>query len=538
MGLDYAKTIEKWDVLEATISGPNEGNPFCDQWIKGTFCCKNEKKTVDGFYDGDGVYKVRFMPSFTDEYTFEIEASFDIKAGAEVPDEGEPEHKHGTADDGTEAEQYAVRNILTGSFTVIPPSADNHGPVRVAGTYYLAYEDGTPYHCIGTTCYVWNLQNGELQKQTLKTLEENAFNKIRFCIFPKHYDYNLHEPITYPYEGTPCDSSVLNENNFAEYNGCAPGNDWDFTRFNPAHFQHIEKCIQALMKLGIEADLIVMHPYDRWGFSMMKAEDDDRYWKYVLARFSAYRNVWWSLANEYDLMHEKTLSDWERYAGIICEKDPYHHLRSIHNCKAYYDYNLPWITHCSIQRTETYRSSELVNEWREKYHKPVILDEICYEGNIQFGWGNISGEEMTRRFWEAFCRGGYPGHGETYLSPDRILWWSHGGVLHGTSPDRIRFLAKIMEETPGLGVEPMPCKWDEVACRAAGFPARKDYFIYYYSFMRPGFRDFYFDDTTEYQVEIIDTWEMTVTDGGIHKGKFRVKLPGKEYMAVRLQIAK
>ena len=538
MGLDYAKTIEKWDVLEATISGPNEGNPFCDQWIKGTFCCKNEKKTVDGFYDGDGVYKVRFMPSFTDEYTFEIEASFDIKAGAEVPDEGEPEHKHGTADDGTEAEQYAVRNILTGSFTVIPPSADNHGPVRVAGTYYLAYEDGTPYHCIGTTCYVWNLQNEELQKQTLKTLEENAFNKIRFCIFPKHYDYNLHEPITYPYEGTPCDSSVLNENNFAEYNGCAPGNDWDFTRFNPAHFQHIEKCIQALMKLGIEADLIVMHPYDRWGFSMMKAEDDDRYWKYVMTRFSAYRNVWWSLANEYDLMHEKTLSDWERYAGIICEKDPYHHLRSIHNCKAYYDYNLPWITHCSIQRTETYRSSELINEWREKYHKPVVLDEICYEGNIQFGWGNISGEEMTRRFWEAFCRGGYPGHGETYLSPDRILWWSHGGVLHGTSPDRIRFLAKIMEETPGLGVEPMPCKWDEVACRAAGFPARKDYFIYYYSFMRPGFRDFYFDDTTEYQVEIIDTWEMTITNGGIHKGKFRVQLPGKEYMAVRLQIAK
>ena len=538
MKLNYAKTIEKWGIFEMTISGPKEGNPFCDQWIKGTFCCKNEKKTVDGFYDGDGVYKVRFMPSFTDEYTFEIEASFDIKAGAEVPDEGEPEHKHGTADDGTEAEQYAVRNILTGSFTVIPPSADNHGPVRVAGTYYLAYEDGTPYHCIGTTCYVWNLQNEELQKQTLKTLEENAFNKIRFCIFPKHYDYNLHEPITYPYEGTPCDSSVLNENNFAEYNGCAPGNDWDFTRFNPAHFQHIEKCIQALMKLGIEADLIVMHPYDRWGFSMMKAEDDDRYWKYVLARFSAYRNVWWSLANEYDLMHEKTLSDWERYAGIICEKDPYHHLRSIHNCKAYYDYNLPWITHCSIQRTETYRSSELVNEWREKYHKPVILDEICYEGNIQFGWGNISGEEMTRRFWEAFCRGGYPGHGETYLSPDRILWWSHGGVLHGTSPDRIRFLAKIMEETPGLGVEPMPCKWDEVACRAAGFPARKDYFIYYYSFMRPGFLDFYFDDTTEYQVEIIDTWEMTVTDGGIHKGKFRVKLPGKEYMAVRLQIAK
>ena len=50
MGLDYAKTIEKWDVLEATISGPNEGNPFCDQWIKGTFCCKNEMDHTSEFH--------------------------------------------------------------------------------------------------------------------------------------------------------------------------------------------------------------------------------------------------------------------------------------------------------------------------------------------------------------------------------------------------------------------------------------------------------------------------------------------------------
>ena len=70
MGLDYAKTIEKWDVLEATISGPHEANPFCDQWIKGTFCCKNEKKTVDGFYDADAAYQVTFMPSFPAASTF------------------------------------------------------------------------------------------------------------------------------------------------------------------------------------------------------------------------------------------------------------------------------------------------------------------------------------------------------------------------------------------------------------------------------------------------------------------------------------
>ena len=76
MEMNYAKTVEKWGTLEVAVKGPKEGNPFCDQWIKGTFECKNEKKTVDGFYDGDGVYKVRFMPSFVDTYTFKIESSF------------------------------------------------------------------------------------------------------------------------------------------------------------------------------------------------------------------------------------------------------------------------------------------------------------------------------------------------------------------------------------------------------------------------------------------------------------------------------
>jgi hypothetical protein len=63
------------------------------------------------------------------------------------------------------------------------------------------------------------------------------------------------------------------------------------------------------MDLGIEADLILWHPYDRWGFSRMTKEEDDLYLSYVIARFAAYRNVWWSLANEYDLLRNKTLKD-------------------------------------------------------------------------------------------------------------------------------------------------------------------------------------------------------------------------------------
>lgn len=504
----YQESVERWGTFEAEMPGKPEGNPFTDYTISGTFSNGAETKTVDGFYDGDGIYRIRFMPSFVGEYTFKVQGSFSDE-------------------------------VFTGAFNVTEASGDNHGPVRVSHTYHMAYEDGKPYYSIGTTCYVWELQTEELQKRTLETLADSAFNKIRFCIFPKHYDYNLNEPLSYPYEGTPMDSSVLTTENFKEYDGCPEGNNFDYKRFNVKHFQHIDESIRQLMELGIQADLIVMHPYDRWGFSEMSRECDGLYWKYLIARVSAYRNVWWSLANEYDLFPKKTTADWERYAEIICEKDVYNHLRSIHNCRPFYDYSRPWITHCSIQRQDLYKSSELVNEWRERYKKPVILDEIAYEGNIQHGWGNISGEEMTRRFWEAFCRGGYPGHGETFMNKDNILWWSHGGELHGESPERFKFLKKIMDETPAPGLRPWEKgQWDETAATVDEWLGVHKYYLFYYSFMRPSFREYYFDDDTEYQVEVIDTWNMTIENRGRFKGKFKVEMPGREYMAVRIQEVK
>lgn len=507
MSLKYKLEVEKWDVQEVTCFGKTSGNPFIDYDIQGVFRGRNEKVVVQGFYDGDGIYKVRFMPSFEGNYTFEISGSF-----------GEGGR---------------------GDFYVTCPGGKNHGPVRVANTYHFAYEDGTPYYSVGTTCYVWNLQSDERITDTLNSLEQAGFNKIRFCILPKHYEYNLGEPRSYPYEGTPIDSSILTADNFMEYSGKKEGNTWDFTRFNTKHFQHIEGCIEALKDRNIEADIIVMHAYDRWGFSKMEKEDDTLYWNYVIARFAAYRNIWWSLANEYDLLENKDLTDWERYAQIICERDPYKHLRSIHNGGVFYDYSRPWITHCSIQRIDIYKTSENVNEWRERYKKPVVLDEIGYEGDIQWGWGNITAEEMVRRFWEGVCRGAYIGHGETYTNSKDILWWSHGGNLHGESWKRVQFLHKIMCETPGIGLRPSEICWD-IACAVPEDSAQKnkkvqDYYLFYFSFMRPSYRDFYFDDGSQFKVEVIDTWNMNIQKCGVFSGRFRIKLPGRQYIAVRIK---
>ncbi|WP_438503591.1 DUF5605 domain-containing protein [Ectobacillus ponti] len=471
----------KWSIFELELQGPSHGNPFVDVALGASFTLHGRDVAVSGFYDGNGVYRVRFMPDEEGVWSFKTTSSARSLDGVE------------------------------GRFVCEAPLEGNHGPVRVKNTFHFAYEDGTLYIPVGTTCYAWTNQPDELVAQTLETLKTAPFNKMRMCVFPKAYAFNTNEPPHYAFEGS------LEEG-------------WDFTRFNPAFFQQLEKRIEALGELGIEADLILFHPYDRWGFADMSKAADDRYLRYIVSRLSAYRNVWWSLANEYDLMWAKELEDWERFARITAEHDPYHHLISIHNCLQFYDYSRPWITHCSIQRIDVYKTAESTDEWRKQWNKPIVIDECAYEGDIDQGWGNISGEEMTRRFWEGAVRGGYVGHGETYLRDDEVLWWSKGGQLHGSSPARISFLRRIMEEGPQEGLNPMQLSWD---VPSAVVP--DEYYLFYYGFNQPKFREYRMKPGTLYKVEIIDTWNMTIEEAaGNHEGVFRIELPGRPYMAVRM----
>ena len=93
-------TCSRWGIFEVSIVGPKDGNPFTEQKVTGIFKGDNETVSCDGFYDGDGVYRIRFMPSFEGAYTYQIQTTF----GGDC----------------------------TGNFTVTAPKENAHGPVRVA----------------------------------------------------------------------------------------------------------------------------------------------------------------------------------------------------------------------------------------------------------------------------------------------------------------------------------------------------------------------------------------------------------------------
>ena len=144
-----------------------------------------------------------------------------------------------------------------------------------------------------------------------------------------------------------------------------------------------------------------------------------------------------------------------------------------------------------------------------------------------------------RRFWEGALRGGYPGHGETFLHPQGILWWSHGGELHGESWKRVGFLLDVLNSVPGNGLRPaekIPAEWDCVHAIPAQAASAVDsnYHLYYFSFMRPAFRTIALPGNCEWKVETIDTWNMVTTEIGRFREKCTVDLGGRQFMAVRI----
>ena len=471
-------SVERWDVFEIALQGPADGNPYLEVEVGAEFRFAHRAVRVAGFYDGGGAYRVRFMPDEVGEWSYTTTGNRPQLAGK------------------------------SGRFRCTAATGGNHGPVRVAHTYHFAYADGARYAPIGTTSYAWAHQGDDLEGQTLATLRTGPFNKMRMCVFPKNYVYNTNEPQYYVF---PRDAAGVN----------------DYTRFSPEFFRHFEKLLLALRGMNIEADLILFHPYDRWGYARMAGEVDDRYLRYVVARFAAYRNVWWSMANEFDFMKEKTMSDWDRFFLIVQESDPYQHPRSIHNGTVIYDHAKPWVTHVSIQRDDFEKTPERLAAW----HKPVVYDECKYEGNIPRRWGNISAEEMVHRFWLGTSLGAYVGHGETYLDPNDVLWWAKGGVLKGGSPARIAFLRKLIEEGPVEGLNPTSAYYPAVGKEGV-------YYLYYFDYHQPAEHEFEPAKGVKYRAELIDPWAMTVTPfPGTYEGKFTLKLPGKPYMAVRLRQA-
>ncbi|MDI4646362.1 DUF5060 domain-containing protein [Cohnella sp. F6_2S_P_1] len=497
--MDYSPIVERWCAFEVALQSVEAfANPFLEVWLEATFQKEGKRKKVSGFYDGGSSWKVRFMPEEEGIYSFRLSSNLEAFNG------------------------------LTGTFACTGAQEGNHGPVRVNGMHFN-YADGTPFFAMGTTAYAWTYRPEAVRRQTLESFSRHGFNKIRMLVFPKYYrggdnDVNVsYDPPVFPFAGA--------------------SNAFDFQTLLPAYFQNFEERVKDLMKLGIEADVILFHPYDRWGIDRgMRQEDDVRYVKYLISRLAAYRNVWWSLANEYDIDETEDgkfcvgtdRKQWDLLGAYIYANDPYRHPISNHNFPLGYIYpDRHWLTHVSYQHPDTYT---LMIELKNAYRKPVINDEYQYEGNIRDEWGNSDAQTTVLRHWLSALAGGYASHGEVFKTEgnDQDLFWSYGGILVGDSGSRLKFMKQIIESCPFQEMKRDPKNTDGHHY----FALHKgiDEYLFFCRYDLPG-KSFWFGpydgSEPEYEAEIYDVWNCVAKEKKIvRKGSL---LPISAWTAIRLK---
>jgi hypothetical protein len=213
-----------------------------------------------------------------------------------------------------------------------------------------------------------------------------------------------------------------------------------------------------------------------------------------------------------------------------------------------YDHNKSWVTHASIQNGVAVQSSASAELYRDVYRKPVVYDEVKYEGDGIRRWANLTGPEMVHRFWCGTVGGTYVGHGDYFNTKGEDTWTSFGGKILGTSVPRLAFLKQVMEEGPANGLDPID-KWNDPD--TAGQPG--DHYLTYFGRSTP--TNWVFElykrgvtDGMRFKAEIIDTWEMKITPV---EGEFvtrkkdnyhfadlqerSIPLPGKPGIAIRIQ---
>lgn len=503
----------QYQKFELTFHGEEPSGSQSEINLKAVFTCGGTEKEVSGFYAGKGTYIVRYLPQQTGLVQWKISGQFTAEGQEEcIP-----------CEDGI-----------------------HHGLVKPCGTA-LQYEDGTDCRPFGTTVYAMMHQQKELIDQTIETILESPFDKVRTCVFPKHYIFNENEPELFAFEKKK-------------------DGGFDFHRPCFVFWDAFEKMLGIMEEHQVQVDLILFHPYDCWGFSKMTKAEYLPYLNYLIARFSSFSNVWWSLANEYDCMTAFKKEDWDCIDQFISSKDVYGHMLSCHHMLEIYDFSKENVTHCSIQGDVT-----AVEKLMNTYHKPVLMDEFGYEGNIFCHWGHLSGFELVHRFWLCCVQGGYGTHGETFMNPTDTLWWGKGGKLVGKSPARIGFLKNIINELPGA-LEPVPSDFvtvetleemrrglrqdeqtdftravlklpPEEAVRILENITKDtriytghcgdDAYLAYYGRHCTAVGELELPETGEYRIEVIDVWEMTRETilTGVN-GKAEFTLPGKEGIAV------
>jgi hypothetical protein len=416
-----ANEVVCYDFVEVTltVSGSEAKNPFTEVRVEGAFNLKGDPPlAVDGFCDSaDGrTFRIRFMPS-----------------------------KPGAHDYTVRYREGAFEQAHTGVFQA--RDTKKKGLVRVDPEFPAHFRwEGTKerYFWNGTTAYWLAGWDDETARQIIDRLDRLKITRVRAALSGRVKDGRAW------FENVlPTDQFSFLLNPWVAQNPQSveqPG--FDVTRFNVAYWQKWER----LLAHARSQDLIVSVIFyvggrrpgvDPFGKAGMGGPDEQRYYRYAIARLAPFSNVMWDLANEYRLFRNDAWA--ERMGAFVKQCDPYDHLTSTHGHPDFRFRKSPWADFAMYQSWDEHGGydfmlSNRLEQARTGRMIPQVNEEYGYEDHYPRGWGENrkaparSAETRARLAWEICLAGGYQTTGERANSP------TGGGWINGRGDDSMTML--------------------------------------------------------------------------------------------------
>lgn len=363
-----------YDVFEVSFKASgNYLNPYVDTSVTVNFVTPSGKDiSINGFWDGGNVWKVRLAPNEIGIWTFSTSSS----------------------DSGL--------NDNTGSFECIPSGNRGHVRINDSRPFSFEYVDGSPFFWLADTNWDWANKStpfdGAFQNY-VDTRASQGFSVIQGTLEPTGAGGRGYPRYSGENEGGPMFSNF----------------DVGAERLNPLFFKWMDKRVKYIMGKGLALAFWFVWA-DDWG-SGVKGARFERYVRYLVSRYGAY-NVVWGVMGEYEEIGD---SSAVRKAGqFIKSIDPYRHPLTTHTVNTTTDDfgSDDWIDfHAQQSWTTSVKSYNSAATRDRAYGKPVVQLEIGYEDEL-------GGEIYRKGGWAFLTGGGFFTYGERRIAWDKPASWS------------------------------------------------------------------------------------------------------------------
>ena len=409
--------IEQYHPHDFTLSAKTTGNPF-DVDVRGEFTGPDGSRiTVPGFYAGNGRYTIRFSPTVIGHWsmaTVSPVAALNAQAISDIE---------------------CVRNsnpVIHGGLLVDP-----------VNRHHFIYQDGSRYFLMGYEAdWLWGADmkdpDRKVMHHLINQISARGFNHLLVNIYAhdtswskghqNQWDYAPTEMYVFGGTNEKPDHSVLNTGFFDVYDGM----------------------MNALLEKGIVANIMIKVYNKMVNWPQPGSKDEERYFRYVTARYQAYPNVVWDFSKEAYNERDKALE--KRLIDLIRAHDGYHRLTTAHD-NDLYDWDPKLNTNLDFRTDqEHFFWKEMLLFDRQILPWPIVNSELYYERGV-----DDLPTYAVKHDWQDVIRGAY----EVYLSGGYFVYYYSNTAWDLIKPDpeppgmaRFQILKDSLSKLPYWLMEP------------------------------------------------------------------------------------